>query len=396
MAKDRLIVKNFGPIKEVDINLSKVTVFIGEQASGKSVLAKLATLLSNPTVYETQYVRDWIIPLLEGFNIKTFLVDDSYASFENEKFTFGIDKKRGFKTFKDERLKALNQELNDILKNEEQNEYYPFLEDPSEQQTRDYFATKDYLSAALTIVNVKFKTLFSQSVYVPTERNLISILSKSLFNLLKNDVELPSFVKAFGSLFESARKIIKETDIHILNLKYSFSENSDRITLANGNQIDLIESSSGIQSIIPLVVVIDAVPKRGSHLFIVEEPELNLYPTTQKALIEYLIEKCTHGDNRLIITTHSPYILTALNNCIQAKNVVNMHPESAGEVEKLVPSKYQLDYQDVAAFYVGGGTAEPIMNEESQMIDANAIDDVSEQLGSIFDQLLDLKYQNQD
>jgi hypothetical protein len=46
------------------------------------------------------------------------------------------------------------------------------------------------------------------------------------------------------------------------------------------------------------------------------------------------------GDNRLIITTRSPYILTALNNCIQAQNVVDAHPESVQEVNKMISSKY--------------------------------------------------------
>ena len=47
---------------------------------------------------------------------------------------------------------------------------------------------------------------------------------------------------------------------------------------------------------------------QSNFRFIIEEPELNLYPTTQKLLLEYLIEKCTKGDNRLIVTTHSLYI----------------------------------------------------------------------------------------
>lgn len=136
--------------------------------------------------------------------------------------------------------------------------------------------------------------------------------------------------------------------------------------------------------------------KEGLINFIIEEPELNLYPTTQKKLVEYLIEKCTQGDNRLIITTHSPYILTALNNCIEASNVRKLHPESEAEVDKLVPRQYQIDYEDVMAYFVADGTAKPIMNEEYQIIDANALDDVSNELGHVFDSLLDLKYQNQE
>jgi AAA15 family ATPase/GTPase len=132
------------------------------------------------------------------------------------------------------------------------------------------------------------------------------------------------------------------------------------------------------------------------NLFIIEEPELNLYPTTQKKLVEYLIEKCTKGDNRLIITTHSPYILTALNNCIEASNVLKTNPDAQAQVDTLVPPASQLDYEDIRAYYVADGTAHSIMHEEYQMIDANALDDVSEDLAQVYDSLLSLKYQPQD
>ena len=41
----RLIVKNFGPLKNIDIELKDVTVFIGPQATGKSCLAKLVNII---------------------------------------------------------------------------------------------------------------------------------------------------------------------------------------------------------------------------------------------------------------------------------------------------------------------------------------------------------------
>ena len=399
MAKDKLIVKNFGPIKEVDINLAKVTVFIGEQASGKSVLAKLAALLSDPVALQrSNYLTDWIHPGLEEFNIHNFLDVNSSASFESDKFAFGFtDNSMPFKSFNDERLRITFDKVNEISREmENSKESFLLKSSPTEEGTNAYFKNQEILFDQLHNVSLLAKSLFLEPVYIPTERNLISIISTSLYNFLINEVDLPKFIKVFGNKFESSRRGGRAVNIPALNLKYSFSENLDKIVLENGKQIGLFESSSGVQSITPIAVILNAIHKDSKHLFIVEEPELNLYPTTQKALVEYLIEKCTHGDNRLIITTHSPYILTALNNCIQAKNVVNMHPESAEEVEKLVPSKYHLDYQDVAAYYVGGGTAKSIMNEEFQMIDANQLDDVSEQLGSVFDKLLNLKYQDQD
>ena len=42
--RERLIVKSFGPVKELDITFRKVTVFIGDQGTGKSCIAKLFSL----------------------------------------------------------------------------------------------------------------------------------------------------------------------------------------------------------------------------------------------------------------------------------------------------------------------------------------------------------------
>lgn len=55
---------------------------------------------------------------------------------------------------------------------------------------------------------------------------------------------------------------------------------------------------------------------------IVEEPEQNLYPNSQKALMECLVRSIQCPSNRLIFTTHSPYILGTVNNCLYAGNLM--------------------------------------------------------------------------
>ena len=36
-----IIIKNIGPIKEVELDLNKINVFMGPQSSGKSTIAKI-------------------------------------------------------------------------------------------------------------------------------------------------------------------------------------------------------------------------------------------------------------------------------------------------------------------------------------------------------------------
>ena len=41
---ERLIVKSFGPVRDLDITFKKVTLFIGDQGTGKSCVAKLFSM----------------------------------------------------------------------------------------------------------------------------------------------------------------------------------------------------------------------------------------------------------------------------------------------------------------------------------------------------------------
>ena len=62
--------------------------------------------------------------------------------------------------------------------------------------------------------------------------------------------------------------------------------------------------------------------------FIVEEPEQNLFPDTQCELLYSMLEALNHGKkHRMVITTHSPYILYALNNCLLAGLVQDQVPQ---------------------------------------------------------------------
>ena len=70
-----------------------------------------------------------------------------------------------------------------------------------------------------------------------------------------------------------------------------------------------------------------------SSLFI-EEPELNLFPSTQKELLYFIINAIKEKEHNLFLTTHSPYILYSLNNCIMGWLVKdNMPNDIANSLE---------------------------------------------------------------
>ena len=378
MATEKLIVKNFGPIREAELDLKKVTVFIGEQASGKSVLAKLITIISKPQFNKAPSLYAFL-EQLSFFEIDGFLNDDSfiYCKVDNLEFNL-INRELQFTMSPNLRKLEFSTEL--------------FNSDKNKSNDNTDLNLTQRLEQSGKLIN----PIFKNTIYIPTERFLISIISNSFFSLALNNITLPKYLLSFGQLFEESRRENKSFKTNVIkNLSFSFKDEKNIVDF-NENKIELSKSSSGIQSLIPLLLCINHTNlDKNAKRFVIEEPELNLYPSTQKKLVEYLIENCTKDDNRLILTTHSPYILTTLNNLIQAKNVVKQNPELAEEVSKIVPPQYQLDFDDIAVYFVADGTVRSILNNENQLIDATALDDISNEISEDFGKLIQLEFQNE-
>ena len=227
----------------------------------------------------------------------------------------------------------------------------------------------------------------SKNIYIPSERNFVSVIP-NLSKYKETNDNIMSFVYDW---FTAKRIFNNNNLLPVLNLGIQFynkSENdNDVLLLSNKREILLREGSSGLQSIIPLIVIIEHLTdyiytnnisnsveekdslknfllkniteildlskfkdaedvksykldekdmkklilsyQRARFLesynstnFIIEEPEQNLFPTTQRDLINYLFDKMNDERNHsLILTTHSPYILYSINNCLMGYNV---------------------------------------------------------------------------
>lgn len=123
-----------------------------------------------------------------------------------------------------------------------------------------------------------------------------------------------------------------------------------------------------------------------------EEPEVNLFPTTQRELVKYLIQSTYHNKegraHDLFITTHSPYILTTLNNLIYAYDCA----KNSTAIPTIIAEDYWVNFDDVGVWFVKNGTIECILDQEERQIDATKIDEVSQLLNDEFDNLLNTQY----
>ena len=358
---DRLIVKNFGPLKDVDIELNKINLFIGENGSGKSVLGKLITIILN----FKDFNKDSFLKRLDEYNIN-FILEESLINFsENEKLSIQLkSKKMIFNEFK--KVKNLDDNYKKMRENLTRKDIDKIIEE-SVKLSEDY--------QKLT------------SKYIPAERNLISLFNKSLTTLLVAEVPLPKFLLAFSSEFEKAGNKLKE--LELLNVKYVNGDGLDRhkVYFNEEEYLPLEQSSSGIQSALPLYLTVKYFAEKH-HAIIIEEPEQNLFPKAQSKTIKYIIEQITE-ENKLFMMTHSPYVLSTLNNLIYAYIVAELGEIEKEQVKRLIDEKQWINPNDFSAYYLENGVARSIKSDIG-LISDNEIDDISEEMGGEFDELLEI------
>jgi mRNA-degrading endonuclease HigB of HigAB toxin-antitoxin module len=93
--------------------------------------------------------------------------------------------------------------------------------------------------------------------------------------------------------------------------------------------------------------------------------------------------------NRLLITTHSPYILTSLNNLMYGYVTGQQHFKETNDV---ISSKYWMNPDDVSAYMLlPNGKCEDIFNREENLIKAEKIDEVSTKINREFNKLINIE-----
>ena len=318
---NRIRIKNFGPIKEGCqsndgwIEIKKVTVFIGNQGSGKSTVAKLISTFTwiEKALVRGDYNKKW-------FERKNKLKNQylNYHRLENYFKINGADKT--------------------VIEYE-----------------GDAFSIV-YENGSLIISEVPNKEYpLPQIMYVPAERNFITYVKTP------KELKLSSeSLKEFLTEFDNAKNEMKGLEnLPINNVGIEYDKLNDTLNLkGEGYKVKLTEASSGFQSLVPLYLVsgylansvkkqsetnketmsseemqrfkkgvkdiwdnnnltdeqkrlalsvLSAKFNKTAFVNIVEEPEQNLFPSSQWQVLQSLLKfNSMNKGNKLIMTTHSP------------------------------------------------------------------------------------------
>ena len=391
---ERLIVKSFGPVKDLDILFKKVTLFIGDQGTGKSCVAKLFSMFKwtekvlSQKKYKLSYFEQYNrfkTKLCAYHRIESFINENSYIKFEGNLYDFLYENGNFSVTEKNHDIKGI-----------------------------------------------------SKVMYVPAERSIVSV-AENKSKLLK---ELPDSSETFSDEFVNAKKFFQSGyNLPFEGLRFEYDSLNDTGWIHGANyKVRLINASSGIQSSLPMCIVSeylsskisdkeevklskeekDKLEKRVAEIMqneeysdsikdmmirqlsyanrydrlinIVEEPELNLFPRSQMEVLKSLVlNNASSDENMLVFTTHSPYSLAIINTMIMgAKAYANANEELRNRIKSILPVKYQINDDDIAAYRLSSSDAiycQSVINPNTGLVSKNELDSASDDIMRVFNSL---------
>jgi hypothetical protein len=131
-------------------------------------------------------------------------------------------------------------------------------------------------------------------------------------------------------------------------------------------------------------------------LNIIEEPEQNLFPTSQQGMLNKLLEYNNKvKDNKLIITTHSPYIIGYMTLAVKAMELYKKakKEEVRAQINEIVPQKSAISHDDLVIYELDekDGSIRMLGSKNGIPNDNDYLDNALGIINEMFSDLLDIE-----
>ena len=419
----RLIIKKFGPIENCDIDVKDFLVLTGPQASGKSTVAK--------SVFFFNYLKDILFQHVIKTNQRKSLFESRSLK---ESFVFEV--RNAFVQSFGENVGNTDTSIKYIYDNgrfvevtfNESNAgeliVVPKLDNELSKaiEMLDNEIKENGIKNADDIRKNIYSDIFKNDMeilYIPAGRSLLTLLSAQigyLYSVMddrqkstmdyctQNYLERVLQIKSYfdrgpsqllkkelnnnSNIDEAILKMAIAKIEEILKGEYKNSDGEELLKLSDSEFIKLNYASSGQQEAVWITnMLFYYMLGNMKTYFIIEEPESHLFPEAQKAITE-LISIAKNDKNKVLITTHSPYILGSINNLLYAEKIGKSKNKEM--VEELVSPHMWLSHSVMGAYYLANGVLENILDEEYQDINHDVIDGVSSVINETYEKLTDL------
>ncbi len=380
--KETIEIQNFGPIKDISLDdIRPLTIFIGESGSGKSTIMKTLVLFR------------WIFKMI---SIRAYL---KKSGMSKSPFRFSFDS---------------------YLKNNGLDKYVK----------ADTYIKYTIGSYSIIYKDKKLQNLktlpeshisLEKNCFVSDKRNMIADILAH--NTAKSSVGY--FLRETLEDYRLASQTVRELDFDYLNVKLEVTKTSKgdkHLIVGTGDddyKINLEDASSGTQTVTPLSVITEyysrnfdlvksfnnailgylsnndnltdfrAVKNVGEIDYKrvnihIEEPELSLYPESQRSLMNYIVNRCfvekPEGyDLTVMLATHSPYIINHINLLVMANRMGTLE-EGAN-----------IAFEDVNIYEISDGYLTDLKQDETFVFDTRTLSDPISNIYQRFEQLKDVK-----
>ena len=319
--KESIHIKNVGPIRDLHIkDIRPLTVLIGASATGKSILMKVLTLMRY--IYKMENIRSYLLnseikrsPFRLGF--KNLLKDGLGATFsKNSEIEYVATTYEGVAyTIKYKGGKLQN-------KFRIANEHLRFFKEAYVVEERGAMPSFLSRSARLNDLGFYFNQTFDdfQASLQDRDRLELNHLGFAVIKRRTKDGRIRYFVFSTSDKEDPGVELKYassgiQTSAPVVSLIKYFTQDFSFDKAFRRSILSYLYDSDNLMSFRP-TWELKELP-RHVHLYI-EEPELNLFPTAQCALLNLAVEeafvnKKEDRELSLMIATHSPYIANYIN-----------------------------------------------------------------------------------
>ena len=350
----KVIIKNVGPLLDVDIDLAKVNVIIGPQSSGKSCVLKIACYCTW-VEKKIELAQSADVFMKEGFfiqeltrfhKLKGYFRKDSYIAYESDfmKFSYNVglnnfsfEWKEGRWEYKRPKVSYIPAERNMVaaIPNWFDVKLY---DDNIQSFMADWDRARKEQTDQLDILNLgityKYDAKTNKDTVRVDDETTLELTNTSsglqsliplyvhlnyLANIRRNKVEAQSF-----SNIQVGEKFLQTMYDELFNKKGKVNATQHGTKVSNDGK-RTINASITVAAIGPYLLhfandkyadecrrIFERYANTDHSEIFLEEPENNLFPPTQARLVDWLLNMLKGEDaSTLFVATHSPYMMTA-------------------------------------------------------------------------------------
>lgn len=215
------------------------------------------------------------------------------------------------------------------------------------------------------------------------------LIDKLIFELKKTNIKKNKYLETLEKLIEGSISVNIAEDIGMADISYK---------TAKGKELPMYLSSSMVNQLSTIYLYFKYWYQENENFLLLDEPEMNLHPSKKIKFIELLLDYASN--NKLLIATHSSTMAKTIINYIHLADL--KEKESKDKLSKFIEDEnldlnldIELSSNDIAVYYFNGKTVVPYKEDNKSNIHFGTFTEIEEKQRKQFDYLMDRLEENE-